>query len=190
MNCDEAFDHMTDTNLRHRPALKQHVERCPRCRQMQETLQPALALFSRDAEGDDVVSSYPNSIHTSSGNYSNTSFPDSVWSQEFLSPEAVEAAEHAAMRLATGSSVRSPRFWQFSACALRYAAVLVVGAVIGWGVWTPHGPAADLPSGAASPVAGAAACTRNPEHSTKASQQRRDSKSVVLSCVACHLASR
>lgn len=49
MNCDQAFNVMTggdDTA----DALDLHLENCPRCRQMYETLSPAIGLFDAERE--------------------------------------------------------------------------------------------------------------------------------------------
>ena len=52
MNCDTAFDLMTDPETAGSSALARHLESCPRCRQMQQTLAPALDFLSRDREDD------------------------------------------------------------------------------------------------------------------------------------------
>jgi hypothetical protein len=59
MNCDQAFDLMTDPSRDDSPQLHAHLDGCPRCRQMYETLSPALGLFDaatheelRGAESD------------------------------------------------------------------------------------------------------------------------------------------
>jgi len=49
MNCDQAFDALTDNNLRNSDELIQHLDSCPRCQDMADMLDPALNLF------DDVV---------------------------------------------------------------------------------------------------------------------------------------
>ncbi len=46
MNCDTAFDLMTDAEGAASLALANHLAGCPRCRQMQETLAPALVFLS------------------------------------------------------------------------------------------------------------------------------------------------
>ena len=45
MNCDQAFDAMTDPDRDDSPLLDEHLADCPRCRQMYATLEPALGLF-------------------------------------------------------------------------------------------------------------------------------------------------
>lgn len=49
MNCDQAFDALTDNNLRGSNELIQHLDACPRCQDMADMLDPALNLF------DDVL---------------------------------------------------------------------------------------------------------------------------------------
>jgi hypothetical protein len=42
MNCDDAFDRMTSPGANGDPALQAHLRSCPRCRDMQQTLSPAM----------------------------------------------------------------------------------------------------------------------------------------------------
>jgi hypothetical protein len=46
MNCDQAFDCLTDPQRRAAPELARHLDACPRCRQMAETLSPAIEMLS------------------------------------------------------------------------------------------------------------------------------------------------
>ena len=46
IDCDQAFDGMTDSNRRESPELAAHLASCPRCREMSETLAPAIGLLS------------------------------------------------------------------------------------------------------------------------------------------------
>lgn len=46
MNCDEAFDCLTDVQHRHDADLQKHLAGCPRCRAMQQTLAPAIGLLT------------------------------------------------------------------------------------------------------------------------------------------------
>ncbi|MGH7199198.1 MAG: hypothetical protein ACREJB_01245, partial [Planctomycetaceae bacterium] len=80
MNCDDAFDALTDPARRRDPALAWHLDLCPRCRQMRDVLEPALELFG------------PAEEPASSG-------PSAFSAEPFLSPEAVQIAERAAARL-------------------------------------------------------------------------------------------
>jgi len=45
MTCDDAFDMLTDPAGPNDPRLWAHLDRCPRCRAMHETLAPAIGLF-------------------------------------------------------------------------------------------------------------------------------------------------
>jgi predicted anti-sigma-YlaC factor YlaD len=49
MNCDQAFDQMTQLGGGTDPMLQSHLAGCRRCREMQETLAPALGLFESQA---------------------------------------------------------------------------------------------------------------------------------------------
>ena len=43
MNCDEAYEHLTDRYLHHSLAFQRHLAGCPRCQQMRETMRAGLA---------------------------------------------------------------------------------------------------------------------------------------------------
>jgi len=46
MTCDDAFDQLTTASGARNPRLAAHLDGCPRCRAMADTLAPAIALFS------------------------------------------------------------------------------------------------------------------------------------------------
>ncbi len=48
MNCDDAFEYMTDATKHDTNDLQWHLDMCPRCRRMKETLEPALSLLTVD----------------------------------------------------------------------------------------------------------------------------------------------
>lgn len=48
MNCDDAFEYMTDVTRQDAGDLQWHLDMCPRCRRMKETLEPALSLLTMD----------------------------------------------------------------------------------------------------------------------------------------------
>lgn len=50
MNCDQAFEALTDTKLRDSAPLIRHLDQCPRCRDMADMLDPALDLFGEVVE--------------------------------------------------------------------------------------------------------------------------------------------
>ena len=59
MNCDQAFDVMTSSERESDRDLNAHLARCPRCREMQQTLEPALGMFRGDEYSIDSPSWSP-----------------------------------------------------------------------------------------------------------------------------------
>ena len=104
MNCDQAFDCLTDPTRRHSAQLEEHLSRCERCRQMHDTLEPALDMF------DELV---PEPDLSGGGVAIQT-----------LAPESVRVAEQAAARL---SSSAGRRRGQRRGLILRYAAAAMAG---------------------------------------------------------------
>jgi hypothetical protein len=45
LTCDQTFDCLTDPIHRHNESVEQHLDACPRCRDMADALEPALDLF-------------------------------------------------------------------------------------------------------------------------------------------------
>jgi len=45
LTCDQIFDCLTDPIHRHNESVEQHLDACPRCRDMADALEPALDLF-------------------------------------------------------------------------------------------------------------------------------------------------
>lgn len=105
MNCDQAFDQMTQLAGSHDPALRAHLASCPRCREMQDTLSPALGLFELDAR----------------------SRPEEPWQHEAAA--ATELATQAAQRLAEAATPRR----RPAATLLGFAASVMLGAGLVWG---------------------------------------------------------
>lgn len=180
MNCDEAFDAMTDRELFRSDALQQHLKVCTRCRQMSEVLSPALALF------DSSERSSPGELEETTDSTSYESLREKI-----LTLDAVILARETAQRLAsptansraTNTPVTTSRLnmrWlllQVAVAAATSAAVAIAIAMF-------------LPSSSAGPV---------PRPSSMATTQvcmlknkpvldkmRGNSNAVVGSCVACH----
>lgn len=63
MNCDQAFESLTDPDQRNAAALQRHLHDCPRCRDLADALEPALQLF--DDAGS--ASAFPEYEDWSSG---------------------------------------------------------------------------------------------------------------------------
>lgn len=118
MNCDQAFDVLTGPRRASDRELLVHLAGCPRCREMQATLEPALGLFQADA-----------------------SAPRNVTPWEVAS-EGTEVATQAARRLT--ASPPTPRrgvsgLWG-------YAAAVVLGAGLVWGTYALNPPSTRRPS--------------------------------------------
>ncbi len=161
MTCDQAFDCLTDPEQRYSVELERHLAACPRCRNMHETLEPALDLF------DEIIAEPGASAPLSAG--------------PVLSTESVRLAEQTAAQLASARSTarRTDRSWSV---VWRYAAVFLFGGAIVLGIGAVQGrlSAPEGPRGAT--------CTwRN--RAAMSISESRDPQTVTLSCVACHLPS-
>lgn len=104
MNCDQAFDVMTSSQRTSDRGLHAHLDGCPRCREMRQTLEPALGMFRADA------------LLTQS--------PD-PW---LATPEGNDIATRAARRLTTAESLPH----QSHISLWGYAGAIVLGATLVW----------------------------------------------------------
>lgn len=114
MNCDQAFDVMTSSRRTGDTELIGHLSGCPRCREMQATLEPALGMF-----------------HADSAEISRRS----PWE---VASEGNEVATHAARKLTT--SVETPRRGHHGLWG--YAAAVVLGAGLVWSTFALSPPTA------------------------------------------------
>jgi cytochrome c553 len=189
MNCDDAFDALTDPRQADAAPLRQHLGVCPRCRALQEVLEPALSLLGEDSPRGSApgVASPTESADPVSSDRSRT---------PFLSVEAVQLAETTAERLssATGRECVKPTrrdasrgFWSPGpiSVALRSAALILFGALAVYCVrpWDRTIERSSSPS--LVPVHRSNACTRNDFPQTRRTTD--DARSVVLTCVSCHM---
>lgn len=85
MNCDQAFDVMTSPERSDSRALSHHLDACRRCRQMYETLEPALGLFAA-VEKDRAERLREGSIPGPSAPVELARLMASRWSQARVSP--------------------------------------------------------------------------------------------------------
>ena len=167
MNCDEAFDALTEAVGRASAELEWHLEHCPRCRQMQEVLSPALELF----DGDGAISSLEEEFSRDGG------------AAPFLTPEVLRVARRRAAELLAKQprvEVRKhPRMVVSWVAALVTAVAVIVGGV------------------ALIPGSSETAARRSPSEASLAgclwtmpAEERLEdetSRAVVMSCVSCHL---
>jgi len=186
MNCDEAFDALTDPVSADAAELAKHLLKCPRCRELKQVLEPALSLLCGELPAEPAM---PGALPSEGrGN-------DHAGSSQrsFLSVEAIGVAEAAAARLASQSApsgsrpvVRLPGH-RISGRALQGLLCAALGglAVFCIGLWNAKSDVAPQPSLAPGLIP-AGVCTRNAVPQ-KATQPRENARAVILSCVACHL---
>jgi hypothetical protein len=186
MNCDDAFDALTDPACANTAELAEHLLKCPRCRELKQVLEPALSLLCGDLPAEPAMpAARPNEGR---GN------DHAVASQKsFLSVEAIGVAEAAAARLASMSAPSGSRpavplpGRRFSSRALQGVLCAALGglAVFCIGLWDGKSDVAPQPP-LVPGVNPAGVCTRNavPQKPTK---MRENARAVILSCVACHL---
>ena len=159
MNCDQAFELMTDPVGSGSPALQRHLERCPRCRQMQQTLSPAL---------DWMLSSEPSPQPGAS----------SHGESPFLTAQAVLVAEQVARSLPRRRGVH----WGE---AVRRGAVIVAVAALG----VLFGAMLLEPKSSEKPAASVGTLTACLWEQRQLLDQLPDTspRGVVVSCVMCHV---
>ncbi len=186
MNCDDAFDALTDPASANAAELTQHLAKCPRCRVLKQVLEPALSLLCGDLPAEQATSAaLPHE-----GREKDAVAPR----KPFLSVEAIGVAEAAAARLASLSASRSshpaarlPRH-RFGGRVLQGALCAAFGglAVFCIGLWVGKSDVAPQPS-LVPVIVPAGVCTRNavPQKTRKAPGE--SARAVILSCVACHM---
>lgn len=197
MNCDEAFDLMTHPTDHQCEELLWHLQLCPRCQQMKETLAPALESFQQivdDPAGLDEFDKFHAELPQSADQDLKSAFAKA--GQPFLSADTVRMAEQAATRLraeAGLSPVTQPSPKKRNQKRLLQAAlVLVAGFLLGWGMSLESPEKQSLPVVGNSPNQQACRWISQREHvsSLVSEQSKQDNaavQAIVLSCVACHL---
>lgn len=61
LNCDQTFDCLTDPIHRHSHEVEQHLDSCPRCRDMADALEPALDLLDESVGFESFDQPFPSS---------------------------------------------------------------------------------------------------------------------------------
>jgi hypothetical protein len=181
MNCDEAFDALTDPTESNHSALKWHLEFCPRCREMQEVLAPALAMLSAESggSGDSTSTSQRLSeMPVEKGSRLRELEKPVRASQPFLSPDAIRLAEQTARTLRPVSRRRVVR-WVMVGVACLMTALGVFFAMNPGDSGPPH-------TGDGTMLADKCLWTER-DTAPQAPAEQASSRWVVLSCVACHL---
>lgn len=118
MNCDTAFDLMTDPHGSRSGALAEHFAACPRCRRMQETLAPALEFLADD------------SVLEGTGRRGHELSVSSSGREPFVTAEAVQVARQAAAGLALRAEMPRVRLARLAGRSARYAAAFAAGLLL------------------------------------------------------------
>jgi hypothetical protein len=172
MNCDQAFDALTDTKRRGSDALTEHLDHCPRCRDMAEMLDPALDLFGEVVGAGDERESGPISGTVSEDRSGGrTRSPNSE--SPLTEPKAESARPGVRYRPWLSTSQRRATSQQDG---LRVAAFLMLIAVtMAAMVNVERGSRND------------AVAISLPENCQRSEATESTSDNVVAGCVACHL---
>src|SRR5262249_52019000 len=102
MNCDDAFDALTDPAGADAAQLADHLAVCPRCRELKQVLEPALSMLCGDLPAESGI---PETLTKLSQENDQAGASQKC----FLSVEAVGLAEAAAARLASQHADSAPR---------------------------------------------------------------------------------
>src|SRR6266478_2682946 len=124
MNCDTAFDLMTDAEGSRSLALARHLDDCPRCRQMQATLSPALDFLVEacPAEGADE----PAPHYSATGSTGRR--------QPIVTAEALRIAQQTAVALRARADSPRIRLQRLAGRTLQYSAVFAAGLLVAFTV--------------------------------------------------------
>lgn len=169
MNCNEAFDRLTSPSGGNDAALERHLADCPRCRDMQETLSPAIAWLNGSDQLFDGVGDHAGALPL------------------FLSEEAVRIAERTSRRLRT-RSVRATEATGFVQRHERWLAFAAVSLLVFFAAWLPpERSIEETPVAATRRAPDVVTCAwRLPSGRDSLAQASADQ--VIASCTACHLA--
>lgn len=179
MNCDQAFDALTDPNLRDSQELQTHLDNCPRCAEMQQILAPALDLFAPQSEAEHLD-------HATDSD--STRRPAEMF---YLSPEAIQVAQQTADELARQQPAQG-RSAQSAMLVMKYAALFLLGSAVTLGAFSLSSisKSADR-SNNPGPVSQCVWKNRNVARPILEPADRSNieltAANVTQTCVACHL---
>jgi hypothetical protein len=165
MNCDTAFDLMTDEDGCQSRALAEHLEACPRCRQMQETLAPALVSLMQDTEYE---------LDT----FCEMAIPNVGGENDSLAAaESIQIAQHTAAKLAFHAEMPQVRRNRMLVRCATYTATFAAGALLTLLVLFPQERRENL-----SP----ASCARHEADLPNVSRTPDEIRELAQSCALCH----
>jgi hypothetical protein len=165
MNCDTAFDLLTDAEGSRSLALARHLDDCPRCRQMRETLAPALEYLWADGA--------PAPAREFSGVFE---AGREGKRPAFVTVEALSVARQAAADLMTRATSPRARWRLLAARSLQYAAVFAAGLFVASALFEMR----------EHPAPAGKVCTRDEARRIDVQRSDAEIRTLVLSCAACH----
>ncbi|MFQ5732557.1 MAG: hypothetical protein ACE5KM_11475 [Planctomycetaceae bacterium] len=173
MNCDEAFESLTDPIRRNSDELNRHLNSCGRCRQMQDVLAPAINLLAPRERS-------PETGDWDSGLDLET---EPMTRPAMLPMESIRLAERTAADLARQRRSTSPARRLSANPIVRYAAVFLLGAGITWAAtaFTPERRFA-----ASQAIGDSADCLWVQQIEQREDRLQAGAPVVVASCVGCH----
>ena len=164
MNCDTAFDLLTDANGSRSSALTQHFETCPRCRQMQETLSPALEFLTHNEPSQEYAAGSRGGATSQAGSR-----------QPFVTVDSLRMAQQAAGRLAAQTDFPRANRQRLAGQLTRYAAVFAAGLLLAL-VLVPDRESPMTPAG----------CTRQAAAGKNPGRTADKIQTLAQSCAVCH----
>ena len=191
MNCDQVFDALTDNNLRDSNELIQHLDNCPRCRDMADMLDPALDLFADVLEASGEFE--PSASSENSGN----EYADSAPTSEQARSTRPRTASRSWLQLSQRRAA-SQRDGLRVAAFLMLIAVMMAAMVNVERAGRNEAVAISLPadcqrtanteSSSVNVAAGCVACHLRAESLSEIQPtQRAHARQLVHRCVSCHL---
>ncbi len=157
MNCDQAFEAMTDPRGAEAGRLHRHLQSCPRCRRMRETLEPALGALTPLVAG--------------------RSTPRHPGENDPASLAAVRMARRVADRLSVAHTRTKPAEQREVSRAWGYLLSASCGALVAIGALLA------IQQPASSPLLAEGCVWQHRQEAFAAHTPR----ALVLSCVNCHL---
>ena len=168
MNCDTAFDLMTDANGSRSGALARHFTTCPRCQQMQETLAPALEFLTADQTWPEVPTESDDGPT-----------PEAAGRQPIITLDSLKIAHQAASRLAAQSELPRAGCQRLAGQLTRYAAVFAAGLLLALAFVPDRETEKPIPAGQ---------CTRQEAAGASSRRSADTIQALAQSCTVCHTA--
>jgi cytochrome c553 len=176
MNCDIAFELMTEPHGGRSLALREHLEQCPRCRQMQETLAPALEWLAD-------VAQLPSSEFRSDSTVGSLATASTIPALEMA--DAVAIAQQSSERLSIRCVAPREKVRRWISTAVRSAALVAIGGFLALTVLSGGNPG-DRSTERRAGDSGLR-CRRHDLAADRAeSRSPAEIRSLIATCAACH----